>query len=365
MRGSFLAAMAAAAFCSVVPAIASAAAPARSAETPPAEEAPAASSKYDVDHYAPADLDHLRYTLYPAMSTSSTSANTLQDLSGGLHEVDAQVAVPITANGGKTRLVAGLNYVYTRYALSGLQTATLASADGTEILTTSPVPQDLHAITAILSLTQAMGDHWVASFGMKPGLYTDLRQVDASSFSLQGGASFVYVASKDLRLGFGLSYQSRFGSPLLLPVGILDWHIGGPLRLHVTAPDDAELLLIPNDRLVLNLFGRVTGGAYRIHPDATLTSTSPASGQTTQAVPFAYDLSYSTIAVGAGARVRLGGGVYATLEVPLALNRKWEADKLCWDNAGHTECVDGPSSVNLSNVGKLSLGVTAGFEVRY
>lgn len=333
-------------------------------EAPPAEASQ--GDPYDVEHYVTNDLDHVRYTIYPHMSTSSSSANTLQNLSGDLHEVDAQLAFPFTANGGKTRLVAGLNYVYTRYALAGLQTATLSGADGTETLQASPVPQDLHAITALLSLTQAMGDNWIASIGLKPGIYSDLRIVDSSSFSLQGRAAFVYRASKDFRIGLGLSYQSRFGSPLLLPLGILDWHIGGPVRLAVAAPESAELLIVPNDRLVFNLFGRVTGGSYRIHPDATLKQTDPASGQTTtQAVPFTYDLSYSTISVGAGARVRIADGLYAAVEVPVALNRKWEADNLCWDSAGRTQCVDGPSTVDLANAGKVSVGATAGFEIRY
>jgi hypothetical protein len=333
-------------------------------EAAPEEASP--PNAYDVDHYTPTDLDHVRYTIYPHMSTSSSSANSLQNLSGDLHEVDAQVAFPITANGGKTRLVAGLNYVYTRYALSGLQTATLSGADGTETLQASPVPQDLHAITALLSLTQAMSDRWTAAIALKPGIYSDLRVIDSSSFSLQGKAAFVYRASKDFRIGLGLSYQSRFGSPQLLPVGILDWHIGGPVRLSVTAPESAELLIVPNDRLVFNLFGRVTGGSYRIHPDATLKQTDPASGQTTtEPVPFTYDLSYSTISVGAGARVRIADGLYAALEVPVALNRKWEADNLCWDSAGRAQCVDGPSTVDLANAGKVSVGATAGFEVRY
>jgi hypothetical protein len=324
------------------------------------------SNPYDVEHYVPTDLDHVRYTIYPHMSTSSSSAGTLQNLSGDLHEIDAQAAVPITANGGKTRLVVGLNYVYTRYALAGLETATLSGAEGTETLQTSPVPSDLHAITAIVNLTQAMGDRWSASVGLKPGLYSDLRVVDSSSFSLQGGAAFVYRASSDFRIGLGLSYQSRFGAPLLLPVGILDWHIAGPLRLSVTAPESAQLLVVPNDRVVLSVFGRVSGGSYRIHPDATLKQTDPANGETTtQQVPFTYNLSYSTISVGAGARLRIVDGLYAALEVPVALNRKWEADNLCWDSAGHTQCVDGPSTVNLANAGNVSIGATAGFEVRY
>jgi hypothetical protein len=177
--------------------------------------------------------------------------------------------------------------------------------------------------------------------------------------------------SDTVTVGLGLSYESHFGTALLLPSLTLNWYMGGGFRFRAVVLDDAELFWAANDRLVFNLFGRVTGGAYRVHPDATLNQVNPTTGQASaQPVSYAYDLAYSTISAGAGARLRLFDGFYAFAEAPLALNRRWDASNLCWNstgpNGGQTQCVNGPTSVSLANVsGKYSMGVTGGFELRF
>jgi len=307
------------------------------------------------------------YTLYPGMRATSGAPASLQSLRGDLHEADVSLGVPIVENQGKTIVRVGLGYTYTRYQLTGLQPAQQPTLDPNDTVTlSSPVPTDLHAVTASVSLWQPLGRDWAMVVSLKPGIYSDMRTWDWGAFSLQGLSEVSWRISDSVSAGLGFSYTSRFGQALLLPVLQIDWNMGGGFRLAFLAPDSGRLAYQPTDWLTLDLFGRVSGGAYRVHPDATLSQVSPSGQTTTQGVSFAYDLAYSTVSVGAGLRVRLAPGFYVFAESPFALSRRWDASNLCWDNAGKTQCVDGPTSVSLANVnGKYSLGVNGGVELRF
>jgi hypothetical protein len=309
----------------------------------------------------------VRYTLYPAMKATSSAPTSLQSLSGDLHEADAQLRVPIVANEGKTIVLVGLGYTYTHYDLSGLHNALQPTLDPNDTVTVSPVPTDLHAITASVGLAQRLSKHWSMLISLKPGMYSDMRAWDSSALGLQGLSEVSYHASDDFTVGLGFSYESKFGTALLLPLLQLNWNMGAGFRFVAVVPSGVDLLYQPTNWLAFDLFGRVTGGAYRIHPSATLNQADPTTGQTsTQAVSFAYDLAYSTISVGPGIRARLFEGFYAFAEAPLALKRRWEASNLCWNSGGKTECVDGPTSLDLTNLnGKYSIGVTGGLEQRF
>jgi hypothetical protein len=309
-----------------------------------------------------------RYTLYPGMKATSGAPAALQGLNGDLHEADVSVGVPIVENQGKTIVRVGLGYTYTRYQLAGLQPAQQPTLDPNDTVTlSSPVPTDLHAVTASVSLWQPLGRDWAMIITLKPGIYSDMRVWDLGAVTLQGLSEVSWRISDSLSAGLGFSYTSHFGQALLLPVLQVNWNMGGGFRFAFLAPENGQLSWQPTDWLTLNLFGRVSGGAYRVHPDATLRQVDPATGQTsTQAVSFAYDLAYSTLSVGAGVRLRLARGFHVFAESPFALNRRWDASNLCWDAAGKTQCVDGPTSVSLANVnGKYSLGVNGGVELRF
>jgi hypothetical protein len=328
---------------------------------------PTDEDRYSPERYHVGDNFHVRYTLYPNMSAQSTTAASLANLAGSLHEVDTKLIYPVVLNSGRTIVLAGFDYTYTRYQLTGLMNAALMTPSGTDTVTFSPVPQDLHAVNVIVGLSQALSRTWSAMVLLKPGIYSDFRVWDGAALSIQGVATFTYRPLRSFALGFGFSYTSRFGTAQLLPVLEINWYMGAGFRLVASLPEAIELVAVPHNRVAINLFGRVAGGAYRIHPSATLNHTD-ATGQTTMsAVPFSYDLSYSTISVGVGLRIRLGGGLWLATEAPLALNRTWDGTNLCWDNgAGQTQCTNGPRSVNLANLNsKLSMGLTGGFEYRY
>jgi hypothetical protein len=345
--------------------------PGRSArQEPVASENPPISTdedRYSPEHYHVGDNAHVRYTLYPNMSAQSTTGASLANLAGSLHELDAKLIYPVMLNSGKTVVLVGFDYTYTRYQLTGLMDATLMAPSGPDTITFSPVPQDLHAINVVVGLNQALSRTWSALVLLKPGIYSDFHVWDGAALSIQGVATFTYHPIRSFALGFGFSYTSRFGTALLLPLLEMNWYMGAGFRLVASLPDAIELVAVPHSRVAINLFGRVGGGAYRIHPNATLSHTDPTGQSTMSAVLFAYDLSYSTISVGVGLRIRLGGGLWLATEAPVALNRKWDGTNLCWDNgAGQTLCHNGPSSVNLANVGsKVSMGFTGGFEYRY
>jgi hypothetical protein len=325
--------------------------------------------RYSPERYHVADNAHVLYTLYPNMSTqlSSTTPASLASLAGSLHELDAKLIYPVVLNSGKTIVLVGFDYTYTGYQLTGLMNATLQTASGTDTVTFSPVPQNLHAVSVVVGLSQALTRTWSAAVTLKPGIYSDFRVWDGAAVFAQGAATFTYRPSRSFALGFGVSYQSKFGTALVLPVLDINWYMGKGFRLVANLPEAIQLVAVPHDRIAISLFGRVKGGAYRIHPTAALNHTDATGMTTTSTVPFAYDLSYSTIALGVGLRVRLSGGLWLATEAPLALNRKWDGTNLCYDNGNNqTLCNNGPSSVNLANVGsKLSVGFTGGFEYRY
>jgi hypothetical protein len=109
------------------------------------------------------------------MKATSSAPASLQSLSGDLHEADVQVKVPIVENEGKTTIVLGLGYTYTHYQLSGLRADQQPTIDPNDTVTVSPVPTDLHAITASVGLSQRLSRDWSMVVSLKPGIYSDLR----------------------------------------------------------------------------------------------------------------------------------------------------------------------------------------------
>lgn len=335
------------------------------AKSPAPAKADPLPPRFRPENYGVVDLEHVRYTMYPRMSIGSAPDPSLANLHGDLHELDAQLLYPAVLRSGDTTLLAGFNYTYTHYALSGL-TDLVSKTNSGDVVRLQPVPSDLHALVLVFGLVQRLAAKWTLVLQLKPGVFGDFRTFDQGAISLQGIGLFTYRPSARFSVGLGFAYQSKFGTPLAVPLLELNAYLGAGFRLYLLLPDNAQLLFTPHHRLVLSLFGRVGGGLYRIHPDATLTTTA-SNGQTSTApVSYYYDLSYSTISAGIGVRVRLVDGLYLAVEVPVAIHRTWDANQLCLRIGGQRQCNDGPISTDMANLpGSLSLGGTVALEYHY
>jgi hypothetical protein len=95
------------------------------------------------------------------------------------------------------------------------------------------------------------------------GLYSDLKEVDASDARLYGVLMADILVAENTVVGLGLSYNSDFGFPAPIPFAHFayrnDW-----FRTDITIPSDAQAYFLPHERVEIGIRARLLGNEYRM-----------------------------------------------------------------------------------------------------
>ena len=216
----------------------------------------------------------------------------------------------------KTALLPGLSYqgLYVDYSDFDF---TYPNPDG-GIITIKDFPNAFHAISLILGCLIDLDNGWSVFADFRPGIKSDMENIDSKDISYQGGALVSHRFSDALCLSLGLYYNDSFGEPQLLPLVGAQWMISDVLALDAVLPEYLLFSYQPETWLKLGLRGRVKGHEFR------LSEKTPWKDSV---------LEYSQILVGPYADLYLTDHLVLRLEGGVATARKF---KFRDDNSSRT-----------------------------
>jgi len=132
------------------------------------------------------------------------------------------------------------------------------------LFTQNDLPHNLHAMTVILSGVIDLGKSWSAFADLRPCLKSDLKEVNSKDISYEGAVVASHVFSESLTALLGLYYDDSFSQPQLLPLGGVQWRVGGGFTLDTILPQYLLFSYQPDPRWKFGLRGRVQGNEFRL-----------------------------------------------------------------------------------------------------
>lgn len=130
--------------------------------------------------------------------------------------------------------------------------------------TEKDLPRDLHAVTLILGGLLDLGEGWGLFVDFRPGLQSDLNEINSKDLSYQGAGLVSYIFSENLTGFLGLYYTDSFSRPQLLPLGGVQWRISDSFTLDTLLPEYLLLSYQSSPRWKIGLRGRVRGDEFRL-----------------------------------------------------------------------------------------------------
>ena len=218
---------------------------------------------------------------------------------------------------GNTVVYNGFLYRYARVGLpEPSRTVVLGGSDALV-----PGTRDLHMLTYDFMLLRSLSERTSLVVVARPGLFSDLRNVDLSHFRPEGIVFADRVVSEKTTLGLGVAYTSNFGRALPVPV-LHVVHVASPkVLVDGLLPARLDVWYYPRKGLELGLNASLNGAQYRVGADDT-----PLGAST-------FQLAHAT--VGPVLRYNVGGKWYASLEAGTSVLRR-----LRFTTAGATDRYD-------------------------
>ena len=227
------------------------------------------------------------------------------------YNVSVGGVLPLTR--GSTRLLGGLRYENLR--------VDLLDDDGFVVFT----PDHLHYLRADLFLFQRLSEQWTLGLSFAPGIASDFEEIGSDDLRLQASALLLRRANDRLGYGFGASYLSDFGTPLVIPLLKVDYESASHVKFTATLPVNAYFGFALNPNTELGLAGNVSGTQYNINLDP---DRLPGDIQPVVAPPDDVDLpaKYSVLTVGPSLKQRVRGPFFVAAEAGLTVWRRFEFD---------------------------------------
>jgi hypothetical protein len=191
---------------------------------------------------------------------------------------------------------------------------------------TVPLPDNLTVFSVNFGLIRTLDSDWTAALFVRPGFYSDFKQLGSRSLNMPVLLTANWTARPDLRWTFALSYNGFSRNPLLPVLGVR-WDFAPEWNLEVGFPRTA-VTWQAGDRLALHLDAGFQGGSYRVmRGPAAL----PALAGTR--------LDYREIRTGAGLDFKLADATTLSLEAGLVADRRFDYHeshyRLDGDTAGY------------------------------
>jgi opacity protein-like surface antigen len=185
----------------------------------------------------------------------------------------------------------------------------------------SVLPNTLGAAALILGADINLSDQWIMRVEIRPGVYSDFKNVTIDQCNLPLIVGATYLVNADLQWFFGLQFDPHFGtgiyhwddSPVMPGVGAR-WHFADQWTLMAMLPDP-ELQYDIQKNLQLYVGARMRGGNYRMSNDFGKDSGHSDLGNA--------NLSYREIRVGLGARYTITPGIMLEVEGGSAVTRQF------------------------------------------
>lgn len=127
-----------------------------------------------------------------------------------------------------------------------------------------------HVVYYSLGLVQALNTKWQLGAQITPTIASDFGEyLSDDDLLFQANLFLVRSKNKQLKYGFGLSYSTRFGTQLLLPMGIFKYNTK-KVRLDMILPNRLEFMLKTKaDKFSYGLLAGLNGGIFHNTSKAT------------------------------------------------------------------------------------------------
>jgi len=120
-----------------------------------------------------------------------------------------------------------------------------------------------------LTLLHQWNEKWNVALNLKPTLASDFeRKLSADDFIFQGAVVATRKLSSSFKLGGGLAYSARLGSPRFIPVVNLRYKKSRH-EINALLPINAKYSysILPNEKLQLGLQYALNGANFNVHSD--------------------------------------------------------------------------------------------------
>lgn len=176
-----------------------------------------------------------------------------------------------------------------------------------------PLPNTVNALTLNFQNDWKFADKWNLRLDVRPGLFSDLEDINGDDFNAPLLIGISYRQSETLTWVAAMSIDAQRDIPIIGGLGVR-WQFAEDWTLSLLLPKptiDYQL----NDATTLYVGGELMGGAYRVAEDFGNRTGNPALNNEV--------VSYREIRAGAGVRARLGQNFTATLEGGWVIDRRF------------------------------------------
>jgi hypothetical protein len=171
---------------------------------------------------------------------------TLGTVSTGL-----ALSYPVVPNGGRTVLVPRLSVQQLRFDHDGWPQAT-------------PAADEAYLIDLGLAVQHQLSARWALRADLSPSLASDFDQTLATDdFVLQGAVLAIRQTSPHFAAGFGAAYSTVFGSPIPIPLVLLQGS-GDGWRAEALLPSNVQAWWVPSERVEMGLSVEALGSRHRL-----------------------------------------------------------------------------------------------------
>ncbi len=126
------------------------------------------------------------------------------------------------------------------------------------------LPDTLHAVEVIGGLYWILSDGWSATMELRPGLYSDLKDVDRHDVIMIATGLAERRFGTNSRWGIGIAYADFPGRRLPVPILRLFWRPTTRWFVETTLPRDLDVGFRLSEEFSIGIGGRLRGYRYRL-----------------------------------------------------------------------------------------------------
>lgn len=170
-----------------------------------------------------------------------------------------------------------------------------------------------HGIWYDFGWMQKFNPKWSLFVNVKPTLASDFGEnLNENDFLLQANAMLINTKKENLKYGFGVTYDTRFGRQRILPIGLLKYNTS-KMELDVLLPLEASLMFNNSTKKwYYGLEMRLNGGVFNNFNEVALVNT------------VVDEVGYSRLNAGPAVAVRLKDRVKILLSGGISVGRRFE-----------------------------------------
>ncbi len=181
----------------------------------------------------------------------------------------------------------------------------------------APVPEEIHGLGLRLASNWRLNDRWSLRSDLRPGLYTDFKDISGGDFNVPVTVALGYEVNPDLQFLFAVNVDARREFPVVGGPGVI-WRFAEGWRLSLVIPRP-QIEFAASEQLTLFAGGELRALAIRVAEDFGVASGNASLNDD--------QVTYREMRVGGGVRWSFNRWLRLTAEAGYVLDRRFEFDR--------------------------------------